>query len=64
MRDWFQKLRKHDEAKALEHAQRLAIESPAEREISKGDVEGLKADMMAGEAMHEVGLGEAKRLAE
>jgi len=64
IRDWFQQLRKRDEAKALEHAQHLAIESPAERESSRGDIEGMKADMLAGEAMLEVGLGEAKRLAE
>lgn len=62
--DWFQKLRKRDELKALEHAQHLAIESPAERAISEGDLEGMKADMLAGEAMLEVGLGEAKRLAD
>jgi hypothetical protein len=62
--DWFQKLRKRDEVKVLEHAQHLAIESPAEREISAGDLEGMKADMLAGQVMLEVGLGEAKRLAE
>jgi Lysylphosphatidylglycerol synthase TM region len=64
IRDWFQKLRKRDEANALDHAQHLAIESPAEREISKGDIGGMKADMLAGEAMLEVGLGEAERLGE
>lgn len=42
----------------------MAVETPAERKISEGDIEGMKADLMAGQATYEVGLGEAERLAD
>lgn len=62
--DWIRELHQRDDAKALERADNMAVETPAEREISEGDFEGMKADLMAGEVMYEVGLGEAERLAE
>lgn len=64
IQELFQKLRGHQEAKVIERAQALAIESPGERAISEGDLEGLKADNLAAEAMYEVGLGEVRRMAD
>jgi len=58
------KLRKRDDARALEHAEQMAVRSPAERAVSADNLEGMQADLLAGEFMLEVGLGEAKRLAE
>jgi hypothetical protein len=63
IRSWLQGLRKREDAAALKRAEEEQLESPEERRISEGDVEGMQADEQAGLAWGETPEG-ADRLAE
>ena len=64
LRSWWKRFRKHEDDVALERAEEMQLESPAEREISKGDMEGLAADEQAGLMLGEPSIKDAERLAE
>jgi hypothetical protein len=48
IRAWLDKLRRREDAAALERAEELSTETPDERAYSRRDVEGLAADERAG----------------
>ncbi len=53
LRARWHRFQKHEDEKALECASELQLESREEREISKGDMEGMLADEMAGRSLHD-----------
>jgi hypothetical protein len=53
LRAWWHRFQKDEDEKALERASELQLESQEEREISKGDMEGMLADEMAGRSLHD-----------
>ena len=53
LRDRWHRFQKREDEKALERASELQLESQEEREISKGDMEGMLADEMAGRSLHD-----------
>ena len=63
LRSWLRSLRKREDDAALERAENMQLESPEERRISEGDLEGMQADEQAGLSWGETPEG-ADRLAE
>jgi hypothetical protein len=63
LRSWWRRFQSHEDAKAIERAQELALESPEERKLYQADMEGMEADLKAGERMYDT-PDEAERLAE
>ena len=63
LRSWLRSLRKRKDDAALERAGDMQIESPEERRISEGDMEGMQADEQAALTWGETPEG-ADRLAE
>jgi len=63
LRSWLRSLRKREDDAALERAEKMQLESPEERRISEGDLEGMQADEQAGLSWGETPEG-ADRLAE
>lgn len=63
LRTWLQGLRKHRDEAALERAEAEQLETPEERRISEGDIEGIQADEQAALGWGETPEG-ANRLAE
>jgi hypothetical protein len=61
---WLRHLRQREDAAALRRAEEMAVETPAERTISSGDIEGMTADVRAAEQMREPSVGDAERLAD
>lgn len=64
LRAWWRRFQKHEDAVALKRAEDMELESPEEREISKGDMEGMEADERAGLRLGGGSTQEAERLAE
>ena len=62
LRSWLRKLRKREDDAALERAEEMQLESPEERRISEGDMEGMQADEQAALSWGETPEG-ADRLA-
>ena len=60
---WLKGLRKREDDAALRRAEDGQLESPEERRISEGDLEGLQADEQAGFRFGET-ADEPERLAE
>ena len=56
------RLRKREDAKAIHRAEERSYETPEERRISSGDIEGLEADTQAARAMREGNIEDADRL--
>ena len=63
LRSWLKSLRKREDEAALNRAEEMQLETPEERRISAGDMEGMQADEQAGLAWGETPEG-ADRLAE
>ncbi len=61
LRAWWHRLQKHEDDKALERAAEQQLESPEEREISKGDMEGVLADEMTGRSLHDTSAEDLAR---
>lgn len=57
LRSWWTNLRKREDEKALERDEELASETPDERDVSAGDLEGLQADERAGRLAGETPAG-------
>jgi hypothetical protein len=62
LRSWLRRLRKRDDDAALDRAEEMQLESPEERRISEGDMEGMQADEQAALSWGETPEG-ADRLA-
>jgi len=63
LRSWLRSFRQREDEAALKRAEDMQLESPEERRISEGDMEGMQADEQAGLAWGETPQG-ADRLAE
>ena len=63
LRSWLRGLRKREDEAPLNRAEEMQLESPQERRISEGDMEGMQADEQAGLTWGEAPEG-AARLAE
>jgi hypothetical protein len=63
LRSWLRGLRRREDEAALNRAEEMQLESPQERRISEGDMEGMQADEQAGLTWGETPEG-ADRLAE
>jgi hypothetical protein len=63
LRSWLRGLRRREDDAALERAEDMQLETPGERRITEGDMEGMQADEQAGLAWGETPEG-ADRLAE
>jgi hypothetical protein len=50
---WFKNLRKREDAEELQRAQDEYFDTPEERRIESGDIEGLQADYQARRFMRE-----------
>lgn len=48
IRAWLDRLRRGEDAAAIERAEERSVETPEERAYSRSDVEGLAADERAG----------------
>jgi hypothetical protein len=64
LRAWWKRFEKHEDAVALRRAEEMELESPAEREVSKGDMEGMAADERAGLRLGGETFEDAEGLAE
>jgi len=64
IRAWWRSFRKHEDEKALERAGEMRLESPEEREISKGDIEGMTLDAEVGKMFRESSSHEEEELAD
>ena len=62
--DWFRKLHRRRQEHQLRRAEELALESPAERRIAEGGMEGLGADLRAAELVRETRFEDVERMAE
>jgi hypothetical protein len=62
IRSWWAKLRKREDQEALERAEAMATETPEERYISEGDIEGMAADERTGRLAGEATIEDAERL--
>ena len=63
LRSWWRRLQRHEDDKAIKRAEELALESPEERKLYQADMEGMEADLRAGERMYDT-PDEGQRLAE
>jgi len=61
---WWKKLTKREDAEAMREAEQRSYESPAERRITSGDIEGLKDDEFVARGAHEPNIEAAERLGE
>jgi len=52
---WFKSRRKRDDAEELQRAQDEYFDTPEERRVESGDIEGLQADYQARRFMREGG---------
>ncbi len=59
---WWARLRKHEDEKALERAEAMKLETPEERHITEGDIEGMAADERTGRLAGEATIEDAERL--
>jgi hypothetical protein len=64
IRYWWAKLRKREDDAALERAEKMAVETPEERAISSGDIEGMGADERTARLAGEATIDDAERLGE
>lgn len=61
---WFHKVRRHRREAELRKAEETAVETPRERRLSEGGIEGLAADVRAAELVREPRFDDVVRLAE
>ncbi len=61
---WFKKLRKREDAEAMHRAEERSYETPGERRITSGDIEGLEADAQSARAMREGNIEDAEKFAD
>jgi len=64
LRSWWAKLRKREDDAAIERAEEMAKETPEERAISSGDIEGMAADERVARLAGEATIEDAERLGE
>lgn len=60
--DWFRKRRQREDAEALERTEAMAVETPEERAVSAGDIEGMRADEDVTRLAGEASMRDAERL--
>ena len=51
LRDWWKRRRAREDEAATERAEEVSVETPEERAISSGDIEGIAADNEAAERL-------------
>ena len=59
---WLSALRKRRNAKEIERAQAMELETPAERAESAGDIEGMQGDERAARLAGEASIKDTTRL--
>jgi hypothetical protein len=59
---WWKKRRERADASAMEREEERWQESPEERRITSGDIEGLEADEIAARGVREGSIDDADRL--
>jgi hypothetical protein len=62
--DWWRRLTKGEDERAVEHAVEEQNETLDERRHSSGDIAGLEDDERAARSMHEPTIEDAERLGE
>ena len=55
---WFKNLRKREDASEIQRAQDEYFDTPEERRIESGDIEGLQADYRTGTVLRDPGMFE------
>jgi hypothetical protein len=61
-RSWLKKLRAREDAEAIHRAEERSYETPEERRITSGDIEGLEADTQSARSVYEGNIDDADRL--
>jgi hypothetical protein len=63
--DWWRRLRAKEDVATMERAEEMSVETPEERSVSSGDIEGIAADNEAAERLGEGStIDEEERLSE
>jgi hypothetical protein len=62
--DWWRRMMKRDDERAIERAEEEQNETLDERRHSSGDIAGLEADERAARSEHEPNIEDAERLGE
>lgn len=61
---WWQNFRKHEDEAALTRAEEMALETPEERHVTEGEIEGMAADERTARLAGEATIKDAERLGE
>ncbi len=62
IRSWWASLRRHEDEAALNRAEKMALETPEERHVSSGDIEGMAVDERTARLAGEATIEDAERL--
>jgi hypothetical protein len=62
IRSWWANFRSHEDEAALERAEKMALETPEERHVSSGEIEGLAVDEQTARLAGEATIEDAERL--
>lgn len=62
IRSWWASFRKHEDENALERAEEMSLETPAERHATEGEIEGMAADERTARLAGEATIEDADRL--
>lgn len=62
IRSWWASFRKHEDEAALERVEAMSLETPAERHVTEGEIEGMAADERTARLAGEATIEDAERL--
>lgn len=62
IRSWWAKFRSNEDEAARERAEAMALETPAERHVTEGGIEGMAADERTARLAGEATIDDAERL--
>ncbi len=62
IRSWWSSFRRHEDEAAFERAEAMSLETPAERHVTEGEIEGMAADERTARLAGEATIDDAERL--
>jgi hypothetical protein len=62
IRSWWSRFRAHEDEAAREQAEEMALETPAERHVTEGGIEGMAADERTARLAGEATIEDTERL--
>ena len=62
IRSWWASFRSHEDEASLKRAEKMALETPEERHVTEGDIEGMAVDERTARLVGEGTIEDAERL--